>query len=80
MKLAALIMSLLSAFFGVISALVMTKGTEGVPWTIQSYKGQSEAEKAFRRNRGRWMSRGLDLLAAAFVFAAASAVCGYLAP
>jgi hypothetical protein len=79
-KLAALITALLSAAFGVAAALAMTRGAQAVPWSMQSYSGQSDAEKAFRQKTSGWFTVGLGFLAATFVLAAASAVLGYLAP
>ena len=57
----------------------MTYGTRSKPWGIQSYKGQSDAEKAFQRKQSRWLGAGIGLLAIAFLFSAASAICSYLA-
>jgi hypothetical protein len=52
MKMASLIVALLSALAGVASTLCLMKGTATVPWEMQSWSGQSDTEKAFRRGCG----------------------------
>lgn len=79
MKEIALITSLLSAATGVLSTLALIKGTTPVPWGLQSWGGESEPERAFRRRSRRWLVSGLCALAAAFALAAASSVAGYWA-
>jgi hypothetical protein len=78
MKLAALLAALLTALLGVASSVLLTKGSEHVPWSMQSYGGSTDTEKGFKAKRQRWTLWGLWLLAAAFATSAVSAVLGYL--
>jgi hypothetical protein len=78
MKEVALVFGLLSGAFGVGSALAFLKGTEGVPWSIQTWKGETPAEQAVRAGAARWNKIGVYTLLTAFTFSAASAVASYL--
>lgn len=78
MKMAALIVALLSALAGVASTLCLMKGTETVSWKMQSWSGQSEREEVFRIRMRRYFVVGLVTLALAFVLSAAAAVLSYL--
>jgi hypothetical protein len=78
MKMASLIVALLSALAGVASTLCLMKGTATVPWEMQSWSGQSDPEKAFRRRMRSYFVVGLVTLALAFVLSAAAAVLSYL--
>ena len=78
MKMASLIVALLSALAGVASTLCLMKGTATVLWEMQSWSGQSDPEKAFRRRMRCYFVVGLVTLALAFVLSAVAAVLSYL--
>jgi hypothetical protein len=54
MKEMALICGLCSGIFGLASALALMRAGKAMPWDMQTWKGQSEAENAFRKNAQRW--------------------------
>jgi len=76
-KMASLIIALLSGFAGVTSTLCLLKGTATIPWEMQSWSGQSDPEKAFRTRGRRYLLAGLATLALAFVLSAMAAVLSY---
>ena len=78
MKELALICGLLSGAFGVGSTVALVKGTAAVPWSMQSWTGESEPEKRFKRAVRCWFIGGMWCLGAAFVLSAISAAAGYL--
>ena len=78
MKMASLIVTLLSTLAGVASTLCLMKGTATVPWEMQSSSGQSDPEKAFRRRMWCYFVVGLVTLALAFVLSGVAAVLSYL--
>jgi hypothetical protein len=78
MKVAALIFGLLSGAFGVGSALAFLKGTATVPWSMQTYSGETPAEQAIRARAAWWNKVGIYTLLAAFTFSAAATVASYL--
>jgi cobalamin synthase len=77
MKEAALICGLLSGIFGLLSALALMKGSAVMPWSRQSYSGESEPEQAFRKNAKWWTSIGLIGLFLAFAFSTGAAITSY---
>jgi hypothetical protein len=77
MKLAALMTALVAGVLGVASTILLTRGTDPIPWAIQSYSGQSEAEKAHRSKARRWFIAGLICLGLAFAVSACSAIFSY---
>ena len=79
-KFASMIASVLAGVSGMASAWLMSKGTASVPWSIQTYGGESSDEVAFRQKARRMWVWGLGTMACAFVLSAAAAVLGYLAP
>jgi hypothetical protein len=76
-KLVALVCGLLSGTLGALAALAFLKGSKPMPSDMQSYKGESEAEKAFRAASLRWNKLGVALLLAAFVVSAAASIASY---
>ena len=78
MKLAALVAGLLSGALGVVSTLLLIRGTAKVPWGIQSYGGRSEPEKKFQVSTRRYLICGLITLAGAFLLSAISTLASYL--
>jgi hypothetical protein len=74
----ALVCGLLSASFGLASSGALMKGSAAMPWSLQSYSGESEAEKAFRQSARWWTRAGLIGLFTAFALSAASSVVSYL--
>lgn len=77
MKEIALVAGLLSGLTGVGSAIAFLKGSKVMPWDIQSWSGETEAEKTFRARGTRWNQIGLGCLTAAFALSALAAVAGY---
>jgi hypothetical protein len=77
MKMASLIVALVSALTGVASTLCLMKGTTTVPWEMQSWSGQSDLEKAFRRKMRCYFVVGLVTLALAFMLSAVAAALSY---
>jgi hypothetical protein len=77
MKEVALVLGLISGAFGVGSALAFLKGTAMVPWSMQTWKGETPAEQAIRDRAARWNKVGVYTLLAAFVFSAASTIASY---
>jgi hypothetical protein len=77
MKEIALMCGLLSGGFGAASALAFLKGSKVMPWDMQSYKGQTEAEKAFRDAAQSWQKLGLIWLVVAFLLSMGASVAGY---
>jgi hypothetical protein len=69
---------LLSGFVGLGSSVALMKGSAAMPWSLQSFSGESEAEKAFRQKARWWTLAGLIGLLVAFAFSAASSVASYL--
>jgi hypothetical protein len=72
-----LICGLLSGAMGVISALAFLKGSEAMPWDIQTWDGESDKEKAFQSAAKRWNRVGLAALGIAFILSAAGSVAAY---
>jgi hypothetical protein len=62
MKVIALVCGLLSGLLGVLAALAFLKGGKPMPWNMQSYKGQTEAEKQFQSIALWWNKLGVMLL------------------
>ena len=77
-KEAALVLGILSGLVGVLATIALMKGSAPVPWEIQSWKGQSEAERAHRASTASWTKAGLAGLVTAFLFSGASAIASYL--
>lgn len=77
MKEIALICGFLSGVLGLFSALALMRASKVMPWDMQTYKGQSEAEKAFRATAQWWNRLGLGCLLAAFVLSTAAAIASY---
>jgi hypothetical protein len=77
-KTTALVCGVLSALVGLSSSLALMKGSLVMPWSLQSYHGESEAENAFRQKARWWTRAGLIGLIVAFAFSAASSVASYL--
>jgi hypothetical protein len=77
MKEIALICGLLTGGLGLSSALALMRASKVMPWDMQSYKGQSEPEKAFRTTAQWWNRIGLWCLLAAFVFSTAATAASY---
>jgi len=73
----ALICGLLSGVIGVGSAIAFLKGSKGMPWDMQTWSGETEAEKAFQANAERWNRIGLVCLIVAFGLSALAAIAGY---
>ena len=44
-------LDLISIVMGVASALLLYAGSLGIPWKMQSWSGESEAEKRYRQIR-----------------------------
>ncbi|MGX9431412.1 MULTISPECIES: hypothetical protein [Bradyrhizobium] len=79
MKEIALVFGLLSGAFGVGSALAFLKGTATVPWSLQTWSGETPAEQAIRAEAARWNKVGVYTLLGAFAFSAASTIASYFA-
>ena len=77
MKELALISGLLSGAVGVISALAFLKGSTPMPPGMETWKEDSEPEKAFRANAKWWNRIGQIGLLLAFALSAASTVASY---
>jgi hypothetical protein len=78
LRTASLIAGLLSAAFGVLSTVMLIRGTARVQWNIQTFNGQSDAEKAFLETTQWYRQAGLVALGAAFLCSAASSIASYL--
>jgi hypothetical protein len=50
-----------------ISAYFLWRGSEESPWPIQSWAGQSEAEKMFRKRRSHFSTIGFAMLGMGFL-------------
>jgi hypothetical protein len=79
MKEAALVFGLLSGLMGVGSAIAFLKGNTTVPWSMQTWKGQTPAEQTFRTTAVWWNKVGIFTLLAAFLFSVASTIASYFA-
>ena len=78
MKEFVLAAGMISAALGLAGSFALMQD-KPVPWAMQSYKGNTEAERAHKQT-AQWYRRcGALLLALAFVAAAASSITGYLA-
>jgi len=62
------ILNVLAAISGILSAIFLYLGSQETPWGIQTWKGESAAEQAFRRRRRLCAVTGFVLLGAAFAF------------
>lgn len=78
MKETALIFGLLSGAFGVASALAFLKGTSTVPWSMQTWKGETAAEQTIRDKAARSNKVGVYTLLAALICSAASTIASYI--
>jgi hypothetical protein len=77
MKEVVLFLGLVSGAFGFLAGLALMKGSSVVPWSIQSWSGESEAEKAFCKKTKRWNLAGLIGLTVAFALSVVSAIANY---
>lgn len=77
MKEVALICGLLAGLLGVISGVAFLNGSKAMPWDLQSYKSQTEPERAFRATAQWWNRLGVFALMAAFALSAASSLASY---
>jgi hypothetical protein len=50
-----------------LSAIFLWLGSAEMPWAMQTWKGESEPERAFRRRRSRYARTGFLLLASGYV-------------
>ncbi len=64
MKSAQDIIGLLAA---TASAFLLWRGSEEIPWSIQTVKGESDTEKSFKRRRARFANAGFALLGSGFL-------------
>jgi hypothetical protein len=78
MKEIALVLGLLSGLVGVFSAIAFMKGAVVVPWSKQTWGGNTPAEQAVRNSAAWWNKVGIGTLLAAFALSAASSIAGYL--
>lgn len=77
MKEVALICGLSSGFFGLAASLALMKAGKDMPSDMETWKGHSEAEIAFREKAAWWNRIGLVCLFVAFGLAAAAAFTSY---
>ena len=59
---------------GVIAAIFFYFGSATMPWSIQTWDGNSPAEVAFQNERGNMASIGFILLALNFTFQAGALI------
>lgn len=78
MKEIALISGLVSGAVGLGSTLALLKGSAVTPWSMQTYKGESEREIKFRADARWWTKAGLVGFFVAFVFSIIATVASYL--
>lgn len=72
-----LALTLLAALSGVLASVALMIAGKPLPWAEQTWDGESENEKAFRKRGENWQRAGLVLLGLAFVLSAASALVDY---
>jgi hypothetical protein len=60
------ILNALGLLSGLLSVVCLYMGTIGMPWTLQSWKGETPAEQRFQRKRRCWSVTGFVLLAVGF--------------
>ncbi len=49
-----------------VAAYCLWRGSEEVPWDMQTWNGKNEQERAFKRARRRWANVGFLLLGVGF--------------
>ncbi len=78
MKEAAFVCGLLSGLLGVFSAVAFLNGATSVPWSQQTWSGETPAEQAIRAKAAQWNKVGIVAMLAAFGLSAVASVAGYL--